>query len=75
MPHPLHPVPSRLSAMLIKAKDRALAGRVESWMGRRSPYKFLHEWLDAPDNIEARRTLGQQAIDLIQSEHYDAFDQ
>lgn len=75
MSHALHPLPSRLTALLVKAKHRGVAARLESWMSRRSPYHFLHEWLDAKDNLEARIALGKEACEIIESENINRFDE
>lgn len=75
--HPLNPLPQRLAKLLVKAKDPALAGRVEHWMGRQSNglYPFLHRWLDDTENVELRRTLGAKACEIIESEELGRFEE
>ena len=75
--HCLHPLPQRLAKLLVKAKDPQLAGRVEQWMGKQSDglYKHLHTWLDDEGNVELRRTLGQKACEIIESEELNRFDE
>lgn len=67
--HPLHPLPNRLAALLVKAKDPRLASKVEAYMGRNSNglYHRLHTWLDDEGNVELRRTLGEKACQIIES--------
>jgi len=75
--HQLYPLPNRLAKLLVKAKDPHLAGRVESWMSRQSKglYAHLHTWLDDTENVELRRTLGQKACEIIESEEFNRFDE
>lgn len=75
--HPLNPLPQRLAKLLVKAKDPLLASRVEQWMGRHSEglYKHLHTWLDDEGNVELRRTLGQKACEIIESEEFGRFEE
>lgn len=75
--HPLHPLPNRLAALLVKAKDRRLGSKVEAWMGRQSKglYAHLHTWLDDEGNVELRRTLGERACRIIESGHLSELEE
>lgn len=75
--HPLNPLPQKLAVLFTKAEDPALAGRVEAWMDRQSggAYPRLHVWLDAEGDLERRRDLGTRAVEIIESEQLNQFDQ
>ncbi len=75
MSHPLHPLPQRLARLLIQSKDKQLAAKVDGYLARNTPYKRVHEWLDAEDNVPLRQAVGQHVCAVIESENTAALEE
>lgn len=64
--HPLHPLPAKLVKLLMRERSKLnLAVKIDHYLARHSTYRNIGEWLDAPDNLEERRKLGQRIVEIL----------
>ncbi len=75
MSHALHPIPAQLCRLLIRGPNRQVANQVDAYLARHSKYKNIGEWLDAEDDVEDRRRLGERIVSILTDRSYTLLEE